>query len=628
MSKAFPARWGLALLGVAAALAYWPGLRSGYYLDDFYNLYRLAEVGTSGYGPFVFGGVAGPTGRPLALLSFALQHEAWPGDPFRFKAVNLALHLLNGLLVFFIARRLARPFVDGPARAEWLAFLATAVWLLHPMQQSTVLYTVQRMTELSALFMLLGVSGYLCGRNMLAAGKKGGYAVMTVSLGLGTVLATLSKENGALLPLLVVVLEATLLRAVPVRMHPAWKLIVLVLPAAAVPAYLAYTFPGAIRGFSDRTYGMGEKVLTEAAVLWCYLFDLFAPRPGAFGLFHDDFPLARGILDPWYTLPAVLGVAVLLGGGFVLRRRAPVPAFAVLWFFAGHLLESTHIDLELYFEHRNYVPSFGVAFLLAWAVVQVAAKLGWRIAAGAAGAYVALLALITLQNAALWSNPLAEAYEAVRNHPRSFSANAQLGNRLLGAGRVEEAREQFVVMAQRFPDLMYPRLKVVGVHGCVLDEPVGDAFWEETIPFAARARAIRFEVAAELDALIGAIAVGDCDAVDAARLLALVETLADNPRFAASRAMLLELAANLSLHLQEWERAHAHMLHATRLKPTVERRLRLVTIEYHLGLAEEARRNLERLEANLGWRPALRAGYAERIDGLRRALSGAGPASR
>src|SRR5690606_8781567 len=147
----------------------------------------------------------------------------------------------------------------------------------------------------------------------------------------GTVLATLSKENGALLPLLVVVLEATLLGAAPVRLNRAWRALVLVLPAAAVPVYLALTFPDAIRGFADRPYGMGEKVLTEAAVLWCYLFDLIVPRPGAFGLYHDDFPVAQGLLQPWYTVPALLGLVALLAGGFMARSRARVPAFAVLW---------------------------------------------------------------------------------------------------------------------------------------------------------------------------------------------------------------------------------------------------------------------------------------------------------
>jgi tetratricopeptide (TPR) repeat protein len=388
------------------------------------------------------------------------------------------------------------------------------------------------------------------------------------------------------------------------------------------------TFPDAIRAFAERPYGMGEKVLTEAAALWCYLFDLIVPRPGAFGLYHDDFPLAQGLLDPWYTLPALLGIIALLAGGFMARARAPVVAFAVLWFLAGHLLESTHINLEIYFEHRNYVPSISMAFLLAWAAIVLADRMGTRLAAAAAGAYLALLALVTLQNNVLWSNPLAEAYEAVRNHPRSFAANALLGNRLLGAGRVDEARAQFTEMADRFPDLMYPPLKLVGLYGCVLDEPLEESFWEEAIPFAARARAIRYEVAAEMDALIGAIAVGDCDAVDARRLLVLVETLADNPRFVESRAMLLELAANLALYLEEWERALAHMVRATRLDPKVERRLRLVTIERNLGLAEEARAELARLEADLAWHPVLRAGFAERINELRRSLSAAGTGSR
>ena len=89
----------------------------------------------------------------------------------------------------------------GRSDAQGLAVVATAVWLIHPMQISTVLYVVQRMTELAALFCLCGLLAYLKGRALACAGRlKQGYAWMTAGLVLGTPLAILAKENGALLP--------------------------------------------------------------------------------------------------------------------------------------------------------------------------------------------------------------------------------------------------------------------------------------------------------------------------------------------------------------------------------------------------------------------------------------------
>lgn len=49
-------------------------------------------------------------------------------------------------------------------RAAWVAVVAASLWMLHPYWVSTTLYVVQRMTILSALFMLAGMVGYLKGR--------------------------------------------------------------------------------------------------------------------------------------------------------------------------------------------------------------------------------------------------------------------------------------------------------------------------------------------------------------------------------------------------------------------------------------------------------------------------------
>lgn len=85
--------------------------------------------------------------------------------------------------------------------------LSAAFWVLHPYFVSTTLYIVQRMAQLTTLFSLLGIIGYLKGRFLLDKRPIVSYVTMTLSIGLGTLLATLSKENGALLPLLLLVIE-------------------------------------------------------------------------------------------------------------------------------------------------------------------------------------------------------------------------------------------------------------------------------------------------------------------------------------------------------------------------------------------------------------------------------------
>src|SRR5687768_9103674 len=86
---------------------YWPGLQGFFLFDDFNNLNALANVAGSGLfdqplRDFVFSGSAGPLGRPLSLLTFALQADAWPADTFPFKLFNLLLHSFNTILVYVL----------------------------------------------------------------------------------------------------------------------------------------------------------------------------------------------------------------------------------------------------------------------------------------------------------------------------------------------------------------------------------------------------------------------------------------------------------------------------------------------------------------------------------------------
>ncbi|NIR61769.1 MAG: tetratricopeptide repeat protein, partial [Gammaproteobacteria bacterium] len=103
-----------------------------------------------------------------------------------------------------------------------------------------MLYVVQRMAELSTLFVLLGMVGYVYGRRRLESAPRQAYALMGAAVVLGTGLAALSKENGALLPLLLLVLEGTLFARRSVRPSPAFLAGFLVAPAVVVVAYLGW----------------------------------------------------------------------------------------------------------------------------------------------------------------------------------------------------------------------------------------------------------------------------------------------------------------------------------------------------------------------------------------------------
>ena len=158
----------------------------------------------------VLSSASGPTGRPVSMLTLAINYALAGGvDPFWFKLGNLLLHCLIGSLIFLLLRRLQR------SSAVWqrtlgasgaVPLLAAAIWLLHPLQLSSVLYTVQRMEQLSTLFILLGLLVWVSQRSRWLAQVPDAADLSRSLAGLLVcfTLAVLSKEDGILLlPLLV-----------------------------------------------------------------------------------------------------------------------------------------------------------------------------------------------------------------------------------------------------------------------------------------------------------------------------------------------------------------------------------------------------------------------------------------
>jgi tetratricopeptide (TPR) repeat protein len=109
-------------------------------------------------------------------------------------------------------------------------------------------------------------------------------------------------------------------------------------------------------GYDNRPFNLKERLLTQPRVIWFYLSLLFYPIPTRLSIEHD-FTLSTGLLQPWTTLPALLGIACLLIVGLVGMRRQPLLGFALLFYFLNHALESTFLPLEMVFEHRNYLPA-------------------------------------------------------------------------------------------------------------------------------------------------------------------------------------------------------------------------------------------------------------------------------
>jgi hypothetical protein len=210
----------IALVFGVAVLAYLPGLPGFFVYDDYPNLvnHPVFQEPISGWVDIkrvVGEGLSSPLGRPISIITFALNHALSDGfDPLAMKLTNLAIHLVNGLLVYLLARawaaRWSRPVLE-PRDVPRVALLCMALWLVHPLNLTSVLYVVQRMNSLSALFVLAGLLAYTHARTRHAAGQVG-WPYLAVALLLAWPAAVLTKENGILMVLFALVTEVVLYR--------------------------------------------------------------------------------------------------------------------------------------------------------------------------------------------------------------------------------------------------------------------------------------------------------------------------------------------------------------------------------------------------------------------------------
>lgn len=351
------------LVAAIAFLIYLPGLPGGFFFDDEPNILhepriRIETLDGESLHDASISGRAGPSGRPVAQLSFALNYYFSGLNPVAFKATNLAIHLLCGALLFILAHQLLRG-VPAQNKNRWLPVWASAVWLLHPIQLLPVLHAVQRMTSLSALFLFAALILHIRGREL--GGRAGTARIALAWLALWP-LSFFSKETGVLFPFFVLAWEELLWR--PTKgSRDSFSQALACLMGLATLAGLIYGLSTAglwLSGYQFRSFTVGERLLTEGRVLWFYLGLIIAPQIERFGIHHDDIITSTSLLEPWTTLPALLGLAGLVWLAWKWRQRAPLLSFGIAWFFIGHGLESTFLPLEIAHEHRNYVPLFGI----------------------------------------------------------------------------------------------------------------------------------------------------------------------------------------------------------------------------------------------------------------------------
>jgi len=425
---------------ILAYLIYWPGINGPFLFDDITSItsnstLAITALNTDELSRAAQSGYAGPLKRPVALLSFALNYyfaNGYHADAF--KATNIVIHGFNALLLYILSIQLLKllPYENRTKQITMAACIST-IWLLHPINLTSVLYVVQRMTSLSTLFSLSCISLYIASRNRGIIFKKADWqckSLLTLSL-CSLILALFSKENAILIPLIILLIELTLFpKHMPwrhfIELTSAQKKSVWLMVLCLATTSLILAIDYAEGGFKSRPFSMAERVLTEARVICFYIFQIIIPRINSFGLFHDDIILSTNLASPWTTTPSIFFILSLIISAIYYRIKNPLYSLGIGWFFIGHLLESTIFPLEIAHEHRNNLPSIGI--ILAIASLTLKVKISHTKAIVSFIFISLILGGTTWLRSKQWSSMYSQAYFETVHHPNSPAAQSIFAN--------------------------------------------------------------------------------------------------------------------------------------------------------------------------------------------------------
>lgn len=418
--------------------------------------------------------------RSIPVITLALNHKLGHSDLVYFHLVNILIHVFAFLAVYFLVRQLVNverkrnPDTFSENIAGWLPICVAALWALSPVQTNAVTYLVQRMASLQALFYFLAVGFYLKGRSCSLEEQRKKAVACYAGLFLSAICAFLSKENSLLLPVMLAVCEiwffdSRLLKTLWASAWPRrWKLLPVLAAAAIICGIYGLDFVRShvMAGYSHRYFTLSERLLTEGRVVIWYISLLLWPDPGRMSMEHS-VDLSTSIISPVTTLFSFLAIAALLGISLSRRKRYPLITFGIMWYFINMAMESTFIPLELVFEHRLYLPSFGI-FLSVAVMLELVFRYGssklpetdyQKLFCSMIIVLASCSALMTFLRNEDWKYTITIQQDDALKAPASPRANANYANALMGVGRHEEAREY----AEKALQLGRPGLESYGV---------------------------------------------------------------------------------------------------------------------------------------------------------------------
>jgi protein O-mannosyl-transferase len=440
------ARQGVTAWGIPAAVAlvtfaaFLPALHAGFVAWDDQNnfLENLHYRGLGGaqlhwmWTTFLLGHYV-----PLSWMTLGLDYVLWGMNPAGYHLTSVVLHCANGVLLYFVARRLLR--VAGAVRDESgmqlpaAAAFAALLFAVHPLRVESVVWVTERRDVLSGFFYLSSLLSYLRDAERTSSARRWYW----MSLGL-FLCALLSKATAVTLPAVLLILEvyplrhlggragwwSTSARSIYLRLAP----FVVLAMATIVMTFVALQHV--------RQLAVPQKVAVSAYSLAFYLWKTLVPV-NLSPLY--DMPQRIDPAEARYvaSYAVAIGLSVL---AWVVRRRRPAVAIAWLAFVVilFPLLGVHQNGPQIAADRYTYDAAPALAILAAAAWTSLARPLS-VVPGTIAGAIVVCLGALTWKQSEVWHDSATMWSHVLSLNPRSSTALTAAGNLEANAGQTDSA---------------------------------------------------------------------------------------------------------------------------------------------------------------------------------------------
>jgi len=319
------------------------------------------------------------TRRAFLMSSLALNIK-WGGfDPFGFRVLNLTVHILNSILVYFISLNLCRAlnlFSLSKGCIFRCSLFSSFLFLSHPLHTESVIMVMSRAGMIAGFFYL---SAFLIFQNLIGANKKRNgisKSILWTGIAFCFFAGAGFKQTIATLPCILLIYyacrsepESAFFRLFKKRRRAIISISFLFL---GILFWKLFSDESFLIGYSDAGEAIGRKnyMLSQPAVLIFYYLRLaFFP----FNLNVDpDIPMIASIIDPAFLGPLGIIISSLYFCWRLFLKRKPVYLFCLLWMLIVISPSSSIVTLhDLAAEHRVYLSSFGLFFLLSFMICKI-----------------------------------------------------------------------------------------------------------------------------------------------------------------------------------------------------------------------------------------------------------------